>query len=245
VDPDCILAACPNCGKEVMGDFTYCPFCEAPLKPTCPSCKREIQSDFLMCPYCGFGLRSETQPTPSRLLYRERARSTFLNLVVVLSFAGGVIAILQGASESTYDFALYSYLPPPPMLASALMLVQVALGVLLVILGIVMLVVAYGLASRKSFSRRYLLRLMSLTFLISLLELSCDTVISGMFSLARSAFAFDIFFVLWSFLQLIVIWRYVVQQDERDILSLTATNPLPPPTSIEPSGRYFRLGCGH
>lgn len=117
------------------------------------------------------------------------------------------------------------------------MLVQVALGVLLVIFSIALVVVAYGLASRKPFSRRYILRLVSLMFLISLLELSLDTVISSMFSLARSVFAFDIFFVLWSFFLVIVIWRYVVQQDERDILSLTATNPLPPPTSIEPSER--------
>ncbi|HEV2225940.1 MAG TPA: hypothetical protein VGR56_03945 [Nitrososphaerales archaeon] len=73
--------------------------------------------------------------------------------------------------------------------------------------------------------------------MISLVILSCDTVISGMFSLARSTFAFDIFFVLWSYLLAIVIWRYVVQQDERDILSLTATNPPPPLTSIEKSER--------
>jgi len=209
------LAACPKCGKEVREDFTYCPFCETPLKPFCPSCKREIQPDFLRCPYCGFRLSSGT---PARLLYKKGGRSTVLTLIIVLSFAGGVIDILQGASESTYDYALYLYPIPPPVLASDLMLVQVAFGILLVALGIAQLVLAYGLVYGKAFSRRYLLRLISLLFLLSVAVLTCDTLISSMVSLSSAALSFDVFFVLWSLFLLAVIWRYVRQQDEKESL---------------------------
>lgn len=188
------------------------------MKPTCPSCKREIQPDFLMCPYCGYRLDSKT---PASLLYRKGGRSAVLTVITALTFVGGVIDILQGASESTYDYALYLYPVPSPQLASVLLLAGIAFGVLLVIVGITQLVVAYGLVSGKSSSRRYLLRLTSIAFLLSLLELSSDTVISGMVSLARATFTFDIFFVLWSLFLLGVIWRYVSQQDERDILSMT------------------------
>ncbi|HEV2225939.1 MAG TPA: zinc ribbon domain-containing protein [Nitrososphaerales archaeon] len=90
------MAAFPNCGKEVIGDFIFCPYCEAPLKPICPSCNREVQSDFLMCPYCGFSLYSET---PAKLVYKKAAMSNVLTLVVILSFAGAVIAILRRERE--------------------------------------------------------------------------------------------------------------------------------------------------
>jgi hypothetical protein len=159
--------------------------------------------------------------TPASLLYKKGGRSAVLTLITALTFVGGLIDILQGASESTYDYALYLYPVPSPLLASALLLVGIAFGVLLVVLGITQLGVAYGLVSGKSSSRRYLLRLTSITFLLSLLELSSDTVISGMVSLARATFTFDIFFVLWSLFLLGVIWRYISQQDERDILSMT------------------------
>jgi RNA polymerase subunit RPABC4/transcription elongation factor Spt4 len=217
------LAACPNCGKEVREDFTYCPFCETPLRQSCPSCKREIQPDYLMCPYCGFNLSSRT---PARLLYKKGGRSTILTLIIVLSFVGGVIDILQGLSESTYDYALYVYPIPPPALASGLMLAQVAFGILLVILGVIQLFVAYGIVYGKAFSRRYLLRLTTLLFFLSLAVFTCDVVISRMVSLGSAILSFDIFFVLWSFFLLVVIFRYVSQQDEREILSETAPNPV-------------------
>ncbi|MDA4127777.1 MAG: zinc ribbon domain-containing protein [Thaumarchaeota archaeon] len=214
------MATCPNCAREVIEDVTHCPFCGAPLKPTCPSCKREIQPDYLMCPYCGFNLSSEA---PAERLSKKGGMSTVPTVIIALTFVGGFIDFLQGASESTYDYAVYLFPISPPFLAKVLLLAQVAIGVLLVILGIVQLVVAFGLVSGLSYSRRrILLRLVSLLFLLSIVELSSDTVISSMDSLSRVIFALDIFFVLWSFFLLVVVWRYVNQQDEREILSQTA-----------------------
>ncbi|HEY6283061.1 MAG TPA: hypothetical protein VIW22_03965 [Nitrososphaerales archaeon] len=152
----------------------------------------------------------------------KKGGSTVSTLVIVLAFVGAFIDILQGASESTYDYANYSFRIPPPMLASMLFLVQVAVGAILVLLAIVQLVVSYGLVSGKSFSLGSLHRLVGLAFLLSLLELSFDIVISRMVSLERSVFYLDIFFVLWSLFLLVVVWRNVNQVDEREILSQTA-----------------------
>ncbi|MDA4119114.1 MAG: hypothetical protein OK436_00825 [Thaumarchaeota archaeon] len=144
--------------------------------------------------------------------------------VTVLAFVGVLIDILQGASESTYDYANYSFRIPPPVFAGELFLVQVVIGAILVLLAIVQLVVAYGLASGRSFSLGSLFRLVSLAFLLSLVELPLDTLISRTVSLERSVFYLDIFYVLWSLLLLIVVWRSVNQVDEREILS--QTNPI-------------------
>jgi hypothetical protein len=39
-DTRCV-ATCPNCGKELPGDFPFCPFCTAPLGQTATSPVRE------------------------------------------------------------------------------------------------------------------------------------------------------------------------------------------------------------
>jgi hypothetical protein len=109
--------------------------------------------------------------------------------------------------------------------------VQVAIGVLIIILGISQLFVALGLVTGRLFSRRYLLRLISLLFLLSLVELTLDTVISGQVSgLSRAIFSLDIFFVLWSLSLLVVVWRYVSKEDEREIMAETGPNPVSFPT---------------
>jgi hypothetical protein len=218
---DGILTTCPNCRKEVREDFSFCPFCETPLKPFCPSCKRELESGYVRCPYCGFRLGSET---PARKLYTKRGRSMFLNLIIVLSFVGGVIDVIQGANESTYQYANYLYQGPIPALARYLALVQVPIGVLVALLGIVQFFIFYGLVYGKAFSRRYILKLVSLTFALSLAMFSLDEVISLVFSLPAAVLPFDIFFVLWTFFVLVIVWRYVMIQEVRAILRSTGVS---------------------
>ncbi|HEV2226944.1 MAG TPA: zinc ribbon domain-containing protein [Nitrososphaerales archaeon] len=213
------MATCPNCAREVTEDVTNCTFCGALLNPKCPSCGREVQADYAICPYCGFNLSSARRSELSSVKERGSMAPT---LVIVLTFVGVFIDILQGASESTYDYANYSFRIPPPVFASDLFLVQVVIGAALVLLAIVQLVVAYGLASGKSFSLGSLLRLVSLAFLLSVVELSLDILVSRMVSLERSVFYLDIFFVMWSLLLVVVVWRSVNQVDEREILSQTA-----------------------
>ena len=216
---DRILTICPKCGKEVREDFNFCPYCETPLKPFCPACKRELEADYARCPYCGFRLGSET---PAKRLYTKGGRSRLLTFVIILVFVGGIINAVQGASEATFQWANYTYQGPIPVAAQYLALVQVPVGVGVVILGIIQLLLFYGLVYGKAFPRRYLLRVVGITFVLSLVMLSLDEVISGMFSLSSAVLGFDIFFVIWSFFVLAVVWRYVSIQEMKAILRSTA-----------------------
>ncbi len=214
------MTTCPNCGNEIKEDFSFCPFCETPLKPFCPSCKRELEPGYARCPYCGFRLGSET---PAKRLYVKGGRSRFLSLIIVLSVVGGVVDIIQGASESTYQYSNFTY-PPIPELARYLALAQVPIGVLVILLGIVQFFIFYGLVYGKAFSRKYILKLVSLTFVLSLAMFSLDGMMSLVYSLPSAVLSLDIFFVFWSFFFLIVVWRYVIIQETRAILRSTGVS---------------------
>jgi HEAT repeat protein/RNA polymerase subunit RPABC4/transcription elongation factor Spt4 len=45
--------ACPNCGKFVGTNFTFCPFCLGHLKNACRKCGRPIEPGWKGCPDCG------------------------------------------------------------------------------------------------------------------------------------------------------------------------------------------------
>jgi len=215
---------CPNCGKEVGEDFGYCPFCATQLKLFCPSCKRELKPGYVACPYCGFSLEVAT---PAKQLYRRGGKSMFLRILTVLSLIGGIIDVIQGANEGTFQFANYMYQGPMPSSARFLALLQVPIGVIVVIVGLVQFLIVYGLIYGKAFSRKYLLRLVSLAFLLSVAMLSIDAGISSIFTLPSVVFSFDIFFVVWTFFLLAITYRYVTQQEVREILRATAA---PQPT---------------
>ena len=215
------LTTCPNCGNEVKEDFSFCPFCETPLKPFCPSCKRELEPGYVRCPYCGFRLGSQT---PAKKLYVKGGRSRFLSFIIVLTFVSGIVDIIQGTSEGQYQYANYVYQGPIPAVARYLALAQVPIGVLVVLIGIVQFFIFYGLVYGKVFSRKYILKLVGLTFVLSLAMFSLDGMMSLVFSLSPLVLSFDIFFVLWSFFVLVVVWRYVIVQETRAILSSTGVS---------------------
>jgi len=215
---------CPNCGKEVGEDFEYCPFCATQLKPFCPSCKRELKPGYVACPYCGFSLE---MATPAKQLYQRRGKSMFLRILTVLSLVGGIIDVIQGANEGTFQFANYMYQGPIPDSARFLALLQVPIGVAVVTVGIVQFLIVYGLAYGKAFSRKYLLRVAGLAFLLSVAMLSIDAGISSIFTLPSVVFSFDVSFVVWTLFLLAITYRYVTQQEVREILRATAA---PQPT---------------
>lgn len=218
------MATCPNCGNEVREDFAYCPFCSAPLKQFCPSCKRELKPGYVACPFCGFRLEAAT---PAKRLYlKGGAKSLFLRVLTVLSLVGGVIDIVQGANEGTFQFANYMYQGPIPDVARYMALAQVPIGILVALVGILQFLIAYGLTYGTAFSRRYLLKFAGLTFVFSVLMISLDAGISSIFTLPSVVFSSDIFFVFWTLFVLVVTYRYVTQQEVREILRETAT-PLP------------------
>ncbi|MFZ5953113.1 MAG: HEAT repeat domain-containing protein [Candidatus Rifleibacteriota bacterium] len=46
-------AACPNCGKLVGRNFTFCPFCLGHLRNACRKCGRAVEPSWKGCPDCG------------------------------------------------------------------------------------------------------------------------------------------------------------------------------------------------
>jgi RNA polymerase subunit RPABC4/transcription elongation factor Spt4 len=44
---------CLKCGKEIMQDFIFCPFCEFDLKHSCKYCHKKLEPNWRICPYCG------------------------------------------------------------------------------------------------------------------------------------------------------------------------------------------------
>ena len=150
----------------------------------------------------------------------------FLRVLTVLSLVSGAIDIIQGANEGTFQFANFMYQGPIPDVARYLALSQVPIGVIVVFVGALQFLVAYGLVYGTAFSRKYLLKFAGLTFVLSVLMLSLDAGISSIFALPSIIFSFDIFFVVWTLFVLAVTYRYVTQQEVREILRETAT-PLP------------------
>ncbi|MEW5945173.1 MAG: zinc ribbon domain-containing protein [bacterium] len=47
------IVRCPECDRELTGDFAFCPFCKANLKRLCPYCRNPMQPEWLSCPFCG------------------------------------------------------------------------------------------------------------------------------------------------------------------------------------------------
>jgi len=58
---------CPNCGKTVMEEQAFCPFCGAHIKRQCPKCQSLVSPSFQYCPNCGVSLPGDqaggTAPT--------------------------------------------------------------------------------------------------------------------------------------------------------------------------------------
>ncbi len=44
---------CNACGKPILADYAWCPYCAVELKANCAQCGKELQPDWKLCPYCG------------------------------------------------------------------------------------------------------------------------------------------------------------------------------------------------
>jgi len=149
----------------------------------------------------------------------------YLRVLIALTFVGGIIDVVQGLNEGTFQYANYVYLSFISDTARYLTLLQVPLGILVAVIGVLQFYIVYGLVFGKAFSRKYLLKLLTLTFFLSVAILSIDEGISGIssfFTLPPVIFSFDIFFVAWTFFVMAATYRYVRQQEVREILRATA-----------------------
>ena len=106
------MATCPNCGKELPGDFPFCPFCAAPLGATAPAPVREERKvvSVLFCDLVGFTAASE-HADPEDVRARLRPYHALLQQVIeshggtVEKFVGDAVMAVFGAPVAHEDDA--------------------------------------------------------------------------------------------------------------------------------------------
>jgi class 3 adenylate cyclase/tetratricopeptide (TPR) repeat protein len=89
------VATCPNCARELPGDFPFCPFCAAPLGETSPAVVREERKvvSVLFCDLVGFTAASE-HADPEDV--RARLRPYHAQLQQVIDSHGGTVEKFVG-----------------------------------------------------------------------------------------------------------------------------------------------------
>ena len=106
------MATCPNCGKELPGEFPFCPFCAAPLSDVAPAALREERKvvSVLFCDLVGFTAASE-QSDPEDVRARLRPYHTQVQQVIeshggtVEKFVGDAVMAVFGAPVAHEDDA--------------------------------------------------------------------------------------------------------------------------------------------
>jgi hypothetical protein len=84
---------CPLCKEPVKQTFTFCPFCEYPLKRVCPSCNEEVDEDFKTCPACRTPLKKLEEKKTDFLMHILAAIAIALNKRENCPICGAVATI--------------------------------------------------------------------------------------------------------------------------------------------------------
>jgi class 3 adenylate cyclase len=102
------MAACPACGKELPGEFPFCPFCAAPLtaEPAASSVEERKVVSVLFCDLVGFTAASEAadpEDVRARLRpYHARLRDEIERYSgTVEKFVGDAVMAVFGAPWRT------------------------------------------------------------------------------------------------------------------------------------------------
>ncbi len=106
------MATCPSCGKELPGEFPFCPFCAAPLAEVAPTPALEERKvvSVLFCDLVGFTAASELQD-PEDVRARIRPYHTRLRHEIeryggtVEKFVGDAVMAVFGAPVAHEDDA--------------------------------------------------------------------------------------------------------------------------------------------
>jgi hypothetical protein len=57
-----LVASCPSCGTQVLGDFHFCPQCNYQLTASCGNCFRTVRTTDIYCTRCGHELARDHMP---------------------------------------------------------------------------------------------------------------------------------------------------------------------------------------
>src|SRR5712692_7394817 len=89
------MAVCPSCGRELPGEFPFCPFCAAPLaaQPAVPSQEERKVVSVLFCDLVGFTAASEQQDPED---VRARIRPYHARLREEIERYGGTVEKFVG-----------------------------------------------------------------------------------------------------------------------------------------------------
>ena len=171
------MAPCPNCGKEIQEDFTFCPYCEYPLKPFCPSCKREVAPEYVKCPYCGFMLKGGV---PAQQLYLKHSGFPASYLAFALLYLlTGALNIGQGITSANSNLSSYDAPTIFPSGTQSELVILVIMGSLIVILGVAQLVASYGLLTKKQWSKSLATTSAFFAVLLYLVTMIFDMLVVG------------------------------------------------------------------
>lgn len=87
---------CPNCGKYVDADKTYCMSCGTTLGVRCPDCQAVLPVGTRRCPACGHSFLRKTPRKPSALMkcIRTHPRPVTVVLAALTAVAAAVLAAL-------------------------------------------------------------------------------------------------------------------------------------------------------
>src|SRR5690242_10050391 len=106
------MAACPSCGKEVPGEFPFCPFCTAPLTETPAAAVQEERKvvAVLFCDLVGFTAASDAadpEDVRARIRpYHQRLRQELERYGgTVEKFIGDAVMAVFGAPLAHEDDA--------------------------------------------------------------------------------------------------------------------------------------------
>ena len=106
------MALCPSCGKELPGEFPFCPFCAAPLAEKPPATQLEERKvvSVLFCDLVGFTAASEAadpEDVRARIRpYHARLRSEIQRHGgTVEKFIGDAVMAVFGAPVAHEDDA--------------------------------------------------------------------------------------------------------------------------------------------
>lgn len=118
---------CENCGKELLDDSSFCPYCgtkvEKPQDPIpepieekpafCKNCGKEILKDATFCSYCGSSIipTNPQEPAPAlrvKTVFCRNCGKGFSNLASVCPHCGTKVA-LDNSANVAYSYRYQEY----------------------------------------------------------------------------------------------------------------------------------------